>query len=85
MVCISALKAMDGSRGGLFKRLSDGAQPGSALAASVGARACAQFWANIASFCGHNLAPTAWRDQVSPTHPFISFNTVTEKWDLNRR
>lgn len=84
VVCISALKAMDSTRAGLFKRQFAGAQPRTALAASVGVRACAQFWANIASFCGHNLAPRAWRGQVSPTHPFISFNTDSEKWNLNR-
>ncbi|KAH7617816.1 hypothetical protein NADE_000021 [Nannochloris sp. 'desiccata'] len=84
VVCISALKAMDSTRAGLFKRQFAGAQPRTALAASVGVRACAQFWANIASFCGHNLAPRAWRGQVSTTHPFISFNTDSEKWNLNR-
>ena len=85
MVCISALKAMDGCRAGIFKRVTDGAEPGANLAASVAARACAQFWANIASFCGHNLAPKAWRNQVNPNHPFISFDLDTVKWNLNRR
>jgi hypothetical protein len=85
MVCISALKAMDTSRAGLFKRISDGAREGTALAASVGARACAQFWAYIGSFCGHNLAPQGWRNQVSARHPFITFDIETEKWNINRR
>ena len=84
LVCISALKAMDSCRAGLFKRVFTGAQPGTALAASVGARACAQFWANLGSFCGHNLAPRAWRDQVSQTHPFITFDSDTATWNLNR-
>jgi len=85
MVCIAAIKAMDTSKSGLFKKRSEGTRAGTALAASVGARACAQFWAYIGSFCGHDLAPKAWRAQVSSAHPFISFDTDTEKWNINRR
>lgn len=85
VVCLSALSAMEGSRKGLFVRTQAGAQPGPAMANSVGARACAQFWANLATFCGYNLAPKAWREAVPNTHPFLYFDTSTEKWKLNRR
>jgi hypothetical protein len=39
----------------------------------------AHFWALLADFCGLNLAPQRWRDEVPGEHPFLRWAAADDK------
>ena len=59
-------------------------QPGAALADAAGKQAVAHFWALLADFCGLNLAPRRWRDEVPGEHPFLRWAAADNKWRVSR-
>jgi len=55
---------------------------GEALAASVGRRSVAQFWSELANFCGLNMAPQQWQAKVPAGHPFMRWNMAAQRWQV---
>lgn len=84
LVCVAAVAAMDRVRAYMYARERAGTQPGEALAAAAGRKGVADFFGNLADFCGLNTAPRAWRQAVPANHPFLTFDSDRQRWRVRR-
>jgi hypothetical protein len=80
LVCLAAIAAMDRGRAYLFKRVRSGTPPGQTLGAAAGRKVVADFFGNLADFCGLNVAPVEWQFQVPVDHPFLTFDSERARW-----
>lgn len=53
-------------------------------AVSLGRRAVANFWSELADFCGLNMAPTTWSVEALPEHPFMLWDARNQRWRVRR-
>lgn len=86
VVCLAAISAMDSGRRSLFKL---GAAPATATAGSdmvavASQHAVARFWILLQDFCSLNCAPVAWQSEMSPTHPFLYWQSSTQSWQITQ-
>ena len=80
LVCLAAIAAMDRGRAFLFKKVQTGTMPGPELGAAAGRKVVADFFGNLADFCGLKVAPAIWQTLVPENHPFITFDSDTGQW-----
>lgn len=73
LVCVVAVDAMDRSRAYLYKKVMAGNWPGPELGAAAVREVVAEFFENLADFCGLKLAPAIWEALIPADHPFSCF------------
>ena len=85
LVCLAAIHAMDRGRAYMCARVLEGrSQRGATLAAAAGRKVLADFWGNLADFCGLNVAPKKWKDDVPADHPFLQYDSAHTRWHVRR-
>jgi hypothetical protein len=75
---------MERGRAFLFKKVQTGTLPGPELGAAAGRKVVADFFGNLADFCGLKVAPDSWQEQIPDTHPFLTFDSETGMWHVRR-
>lgn len=81
VVCLAAIAAMDHGRRRMYA-LSLGPPPPTPLVDCCARSASARFWELLTDFVALRCIPESW--QLSPTHPFISFDPATAYFRVHR-
>ena len=82
LVCLAAVCAMDHARRQWCARKERGSLPGASMVDRIGRHAVANFWLNLGDICGLNMLPRRWREAVPAGHPFLSYDSETERWHV---
>ena len=87
VVCLAALRAMDGGRRRMYALRFGPANPPphfASLVASSARFAVRRFWSLLADFVGLGRVPRTWRARCPPGHPFIYFDPTSRSFTVDR-